>query len=390
MPGQGEPPGEVVGVAQAVGEVLHAEGAVQVGGVSGEEAPSGAEAGGEALLGGVVGGGEQLVRGEFAAPAGEGGLDPGEQGVAGDDAGPGGVRVHRFGGGGPAGRQTPVQAPQAVRERAGAGLAVAAPRGFAVQPGLAREGQVDPDGGDRVPVHGGPAGEADLEQLADGGAGAVAADQVAAAPPGAGAVAGAGGAHAHPVAVLLQFDDLGERHQLDQRGGGDGVPQAALEAVLGEVQDGCAVQRDAQDLGPAAPDGEGVPGGGVGDGPVVAEPGQQGGGVLAEHHGARALGADSRALVEDDAGHLVPGEGEGEGQADRPGPDHDHRVHAGTSGRAGSAYAAWVVPGGVTNSNATDHPGCRQAATGVRRFAPRRLRASSHFASAVRARHSPM
>lgn len=63
MPGDGEPPGQIVGVAQAIGEVLHAERAVQVGGVPGEEAAAAAEPGGEALLGGVVGGGEQVVAG---------------------------------------------------------------------------------------------------------------------------------------------------------------------------------------------------------------------------------------------------------------------------------------------------------------------------------------
>lgn len=272
MPGDGEPPGQIVGVAQAVGEVLHAERAVQVGGVPGEEAAAAAEPGGEALLGGVVGGGEQVVAGEFAAPAGQSGFHPGEQGVPGDDAGPGGVRVDRLGGRGAARRQPPVQPPQAVRQRAGGGLAVAAPRWFAVQPGLAGERQVDPDGGDGVPVHRGPAGEADLQQLAHGGPGAVAADQVAGPPPGVGAVVRMPAAHAHTVAVLTDLLHPGERDQLDQRGRGDGVAQPALQPVLGQVQDRMVRQIEPQHLLSAPPDAQLLPAGGVRSGSDVAEP----------------------------------------------------------------------------------------------------------------------
>ncbi len=400
VPGQGQPPGEVVGVAEAVREVLHAQRPVQVGGVAGQEAPAAAEAGGEPLLCGVVGGGEQVVAGEFAAPAGEGGSHPGEQGVPGDDAGPGGVRIDGFGGGGPAGRQSPVEAPEAVRQRAGRGLPVATPRGLAVEPGLAGERQLDPDGGDGVPVDGRPAGKADPEELADGRAGTVAADHVAAAPPGLGAVLRVAGADADAVAVLFELDDAAERHEPDQRGGGEGVAQAALEAVLGQVEDGGVREVDPQYLLAAAPDGEAVPTGGVGGGPEIADAGQERRGVVAEDDAARPLGAQAGALVQDDAGHLVPGQGEGQGQADRPGPDHDHRVHGGTSGPAGrqqadarvegASYAARMVPGGVTKSNATDHLGVRQAAAGVRRFAPRRPRASIQRASPVSSRHSAM
>ncbi len=402
VPGEGEPPGQVVGVAQAVGEVLHAERAVQMGGVAGQEAAADPEPGGQPLLGGVVGGGEQVELREFAAPAGEGGGDPGEQGVAGDDAGPGGVRVDRFGGGGPARGEPPVEPPDAVRQRAGGGLAVAAPRGLAVQPGFG-ERQVDPDGGDRAAVDGGPPGEADLQQFADGRTGAVAADQVAAAPPGLGAVLRVAGEHVDAVAVLFEPGDPAQRNEFDQRAAGEGVAQAALEAVLGQVQHGGVGQVDPEHLLAAAPDGEGVPAGGVGGGPGVADPGQEGGGVGTEDDAAGALGAESGALVEDDGRDLVPGQGEGQGQADRPGPDHDHRVHAGPSGPGRApwisehgpavslpSYAAWMLPDGVTKSNATVHLRVRQAAAEVRRFAPRRPRASIHRASAVSRRHIAM
>ncbi|CAM5661568.1 hypothetical protein SCALM49S_05316 [Streptomyces californicus] len=58
--------------------------------------------------------------------------------------------------------------------------------GLPVQNGLARPREFGPEGGDGVPLHRRTAGEADVEQLADGGPGAVAADQIASAPPGAG------------------------------------------------------------------------------------------------------------------------------------------------------------------------------------------------------------
>ncbi len=166
------------------------------------------------------------------------------------------------------------------------------------------------------------------------------------------------------------------------------------------MQGGRVREADPQDLLAAAPDGEAVPPGGVGGRPGVPEAGQEGRGVTAEDDAAGPFGAQAGALVQDDGRHVVPGEGEGQGQADRPGPDHDHRVHGRTSGPAGrrqadarvegASYAARMVPGGVTKSNATDHLRVRQAAVGVRRFAPRRPRASIRWASAVSSRHIAM
>ena len=236
------------------------------------------------------------------------------------------------------GRQQPVQPPHAVGERAGgdlaAGRAGRAPRGHAVQQRLAGPGEFRAQRGDGVPFDGRTAGEADVQQLADGGARAVAADQVTAAPPGA---VGAAGVRGDARRLLFDGVETAVHGDLDEPLAGERVAQGAGQLVLGE----CSGAGGGQ---PGRPEPEAMRRSRITclrridrqpaqREPVVVErrpvePLHEGGGVLAQHHGAGGpLFVLAGALVEDDGGHALAGQREGEREPDGPGADDDHRVH---------------------------------------------------------------
>lgn len=195
-----------------------------------------------------------------------------------------------------------------------------------MQQGLARPGEFGAQRGHGVPFDGGAAREADAEQLAHGGAGAVAADQVTPAPPRGLGAPGVGG---DPVVVLFQGVHTALGDQLDQRVRRGGVAQPARQRVLRHVQGGRVVL-EGDPLGvPAAP--HGAPGGEVR--PFVAQrPTAQPVG-----HGRRVGVQDDRTgrarfllagpFVEHDGGHALAGQGEGKRQPDGSRADDDHRVH---------------------------------------------------------------
>lgn len=218
--------------------------------------------------------------------------------------------------------EQPVQPVHPVGQRPGGDLLGRT----AVQQRLARPGQFRAQGGDRVALYGGAAGEADAEQLAHGGAGSVAADQVTPAPPRGFGAPGVGG---DPVVVLLQGVEFALGDQLDQGVRGGGVAQPAGQGVLGQVDRGRAVL-EGDPLGVAAAPHR-APGGEVRTLVAqgrTAQPVHHGGGVGVQGDGAggaRFFLAGS--LVEHDAGHALAGQGEGQGQPDGPRADDDHRVH---------------------------------------------------------------
>ncbi len=258
---------------------------------------------------------EQLVRRCRApAPHGQGVPDQGDEGVGRDEL--------------PAGREQPVQPPHPVGQRPGADLGHAG-RGGAVQQGLAGPGEFGAQRGHGVPLDGGAAREADAEQLAHGGAGPVAADQVTPAPPGG---LGAPGVRGDPALVLFEGVQFAVGDQLDQRMCGRGVAQPAREGVLRQVQGSLAVlEGDAPGVVGAAAAPHGAPGGE--ERPLVAQRRT----AQSVDHGRGVLVQDDRtgrsgqvlagSLVEHDAGHARPGQGQGQGQSDGPRADDDHRVH---------------------------------------------------------------
>lgn len=206
-----------------------------------------------------------------------------------------------------------------------------------MQQGLAGPGEFAAQRGDRVPFDGRPAREADVQQLADGRPGAVAADEVTPAPPRS---VGAAGVGADAVLVLFEVGEPAAGDDLGELLAGQCGAQGAGERVLGEVDRrggggagrvvrGARGEGDAFDQAPAAHDAPGRPAGaGALQGVGAAEPADEGCGVRAEHGGTGGAGLLlAGGLVEDDGGDAEPGEGEGEREADRAGPDHDHRVH---------------------------------------------------------------
>lgn len=236
VPDESEFPGEVAGVAQSLVDGGGAECAQQVRGVPGEQHPPRAPPPGEAVVDGVHAGVEEFVRrGRAVGPAREGGPDARHQRFGGDEFA--------------AGRQQPVDPPAVAGERAGGDLgAGAAPRRIAVQDLLAGERQRAADRGHGVPFDGGAAGEADVEEFADGGAGAVAADQVAAVPrrcarsaggtgrAGGGGPAARAGAGGDPVAVLFDLLQAGAGDETGQRFAVERLTQGAGEGVLRQVE----------------------------------------------------------------------------------------------------------------------------------------------------------
>lgn len=85
MPGQGQLPGQVLGVPQSLVEPLCTECAQQMGGVPGQKRPVDPPAQGEPVVQRVDARVQQLVRRCLAAPARQGVPDPGDQGVRGDE-----------------------------------------------------------------------------------------------------------------------------------------------------------------------------------------------------------------------------------------------------------------------------------------------------------------
>ncbi len=239
----------------------------------------------------------------------------------------------------------------------------AAPREFGAQ------------GRDGVPLDGRAPRETDVLEFADGGARAVAADQVTPAPPGA---LGAPGVCRDARRVLFDAVQPALHRHLHQRLPGERRPQDAGQDVLGEVQGsgsgglgtaglggilGRATPRvlDAPERAavPAPePAVERAPVSAVGRllaralehhpphhllpphrppaAPADARPGErragqafdERGGVLAQHGGAGEPGfVLARAVVEDHGGDLLAGQRECQGQPHGPCADDDHRVH---------------------------------------------------------------
>ncbi len=184
VPGQGQLPGEVVGVPQPLLQALRAQRAQEMGRVPGEEHTAHPPAAGQSVVDGVDAGVEEFVRRSHPlGPAGEGLTDAVHQEFRSDQVLPG--------------RQQPVQAPHTVRQRAADDLSR---RGTGRTPGrhpveqrLVGPREFRAQRGDGVSFHRGAAGETDVLELAHGGAGPVAADQITAAPPGAARPAGVGG-----------------------------------------------------------------------------------------------------------------------------------------------------------------------------------------------------
>lgn len=224
VPGQGEFPGEVVGVLEALVEALRAERPEAVRRVPGEKDPAGAPAAGQPVVHGVDSGVEEFVRRCRAArPAGQGLPDAGHKEFGSDQV--------------LARRQQPVQAPHALGERAGGdlpgGRAGRPPRRHPVQQRPVLPGEFRAQGGDRVALDRRTAREADVLELAHGGTRAVAADQVTAAPPGAFGAAGVGG---DARGLLLDRVQTAVGDELDQSLLGQGGAQGAGQDVLREVQ----------------------------------------------------------------------------------------------------------------------------------------------------------
>jgi hypothetical protein len=179
--------------------------------------------------------------------------------------------------------------------------------------------------GDGVPLDGRTAGEADVLQLADGGAGAVAADQVTAAPPGALGAAGTGGDAGRLLLDAVEPAVHGDPHQPFI---GQCRAQGAGQDVLGDVHGRRVVEGDLAHhlLAPHRPP----------SGPTAArlpdrQSGQtlhQGGAVLAQDDGACQAGfVLAGSLVENDRRHLLTCQCQGEREPDGPRSDDDHRVH---------------------------------------------------------------
>lgn len=324
MPGLCQFPGQVLGVPQPLVEPLRTQGAQQMCGVPGEEGPPDAPAPGQPVMQRVHARVQQFVRrGLAAAPAREGVPHPGDQGIGRDELA--------------ARRKQPVQPPCAVRQRPGGHLcAAAAPRRQPVQHGLAGPGQLGAQRGDGMPLHRRTPREPDVQELAHGGPGAVAADQITPAPPRR---VGLPGVHRDTGRVLLQGIDPAERCHLHQFLPGDRVPQPAHECMLRQMDRGrqpitvrgvLAERQFAHQL--LAPHG---PPAGPPDALVperrAPEPFHQRRGVLTQHHrpGGTCL-VLPRILVEKYARDALRGEGERQHQADRPGTDDDHRVHGAT------------------------------------------------------------
>ncbi|SCF76984.1 hypothetical protein GA0115255_1057514 [Streptomyces sp. Ncost-T6T-2b] len=206
--------------------------------------------------------------------------------------------------------------------------------------GLAGPGQFGPQRGDCMPLHRRTTGKADVQQLAHGRPGAVAADQITPAPPGRSRLPGV---HRDAVAVLLQGVDPAQRHQPDQRFLVHRRTQRGAQLVLRQVQR-CGeepgerltvlvrpapTQRHLPDqllpahrtpARPAQPDPVQLP---------AAEAVHQVRGVLAQHDRAGGPGLlRAGALVEEDRRDALGGEGQRQRQADGPGADDDHRVHS--------------------------------------------------------------
>jgi hypothetical protein len=318
MPGHGQFPGEVVGVPEALVEAVGAECAEQMCRVPGEEDAADPPAPGQPVVDGVDAGVEQLVRRCGAAgPAGQCLPDAVHQQLGCDEV--------------LARREQPVQPPHPFGQRAGGDLAGEragrAPWRQAVQQGLAGPGEVGAQGGDGVPFHRRTAGEADVLEFADRRAGAVAADQVTAAPPGALRAAGVG---RDARGLLLHAVDPAVHGDPHPRLAGEGGAQGAGEHVLRDVQRGGLglVEKDLAHhlLAPHRPP-SGPVGAGLGEG-HAGQPFQQGGGVLAQDDGARgARFVLAGAFVQDDAGHVLARQSQGEREPDGPRSHDDHRVH---------------------------------------------------------------
>ena len=191
VPGQGEFPGEVVGVPQPLVEALGAERAEQMRGVPGEEGPADPPAPGEPVVDGVDAGVEQLVRRcGLAAPAGQGVPDAGHQGLGGDQVLPGGSSQSS--------RQTPSGSGRAVTSAAGPDVRHGGCRCSNASPGQGSSARSAATACRSTAVRPGKRMSRSLRTVERG---AVAADQVAAAPPGA---PGAAGVRRDAVAVLLE------------------------------------------------------------------------------------------------------------------------------------------------------------------------------------------
>lgn len=208
-----------------------------------------------------------------------------------------------------------------------------------MQNSLVGPGQFGPERGDGMPLHRRTAGEPDVQQLAHGRPGAVAADQITPAPPGRTRLPGV---HRDAVGVLLQRVDPAHRHPLDQRRLVHRRTQRAAQRMLRNMErcgkepgerglvlvPPAPAQRHVPDQllpahrtppGPAQPDPVQLP---------AAEAAQQVGGVLAQYDRAGGTGlVRTGALVENDRGDALGGEGQRQRQADGPGADDDHRVH---------------------------------------------------------------
>ncbi len=366
VPGERQLPREVLGVQQPLVEPLGAQRAQEMGGVPGEEGAPAAPPAREAVVHGVNPGVQQRVRRDLPAPRGERVVDPGQQGVGGDQR--------------PVRGQRPVEPPDAVRQRTGRHLVAA--RWRPVQHGLAGPGQFGPERGDRVPLDRRPPGEAGAQQLADDRAGTVAADQVTPAPRG-GVVAP--GVHGDSGGVLLEDGDPAVVDDAHVRLAAERGTQLPGQRVLREVQGrrfccrlvGRLLVRDVRGRGLVeilevhglrrlsvaprwreghpehfAPPAQGAPAGPAGAlRRGAAQPLEQCGGLRPEHGRAGEAAVvlpriPGRRLVQHGDGHLVPGQGQGQGEADRAGPDDDHRVH-GTAprspGRPAASPYAWCV-----------------------------------------------
>ncbi len=207
-----------------------------------------------------------------------------------------------------------------------------------MQQGLVLPGEFGAQGGDGVTFHRGAAGEADVLELAHGGARAVAADQVTAAPPGAGGAPGVGG-DAGPF--LLQGVEPAVHGDLDEPFVLQGRAQGTGEDVLGDVQgSGLGVLEGhlvrhllAPHRPPSGPTETRVVEGQAG------QPLHQRGGVLAQHDRAGGPGLVlARPLVEDHARYVLTRQRQRQREPDGPRSDDDHRVH-------GAALPARVTSG---------------------------------------------
>ncbi len=321
VPDQGQFPGEVVGVQQPLLQALGAERSQQMGRVPGEQHAAHPPAAREPVVDRVDAGVEELVdRRRAVGPAGEGLADPVHEEFRCDQV--------------LAGRQQPVQAPHTVRQRAADHLAGRRPRRpprrHAVEQRLVGPREFGAQGGYGVSFHRRTAGEADVLEFADGGAGAVAADQVTAAPPGAGGATGVG---RDTGLLLLDAVQPAVHGDLDQPFTGERRAQDTGQLVLGDVQ-GSRFRVAEHDLACHLLAPHRPPSGPTRPQPrqrCAGQPLDERDGLLAQDDGARgARFVLARALVEDDTGHLLPRQRQGEREPDGPRSGDDHRVHGAT------------------------------------------------------------